>query len=98
MRRFTPAQKLLAVRLRLEEGFSLKEVCAEVSVTQSALSRWVSLYRQFGEAGLQPAARSRAASLDQWQDESFRRQQTTWALWEQDRCLPKTSCLIMSAW
>jgi transposase InsO family protein len=39
----------------LEEGFSLKDVCAEIGVAQSALSRWVSLYRQFGEAGLQPA-------------------------------------------
>jgi len=53
VRRFTPDEKLKAVRLRLEEGFSLKDICAEVGVAQSGLSRWISQYQQFGEAGLQ---------------------------------------------
>jgi transposase InsO family protein len=51
--RFAPEVRLKAVRLRLEEGFSLEDVCAEIGVGTSALNRWVSLYRQFGEAGLQ---------------------------------------------
>jgi transposase InsO family protein len=53
LRRFTPDEKLKAVRLRLEEGFSLKDICAEIGVAQSGLSRWISEYQQFGEAGLQ---------------------------------------------
>jgi transposase InsO family protein len=62
---YSPQDRLKAVRLRLEEGFSLDDVCAEVGVTQSALSRWVKRYRQFGEVGLQPADRlkTRAARL-----------------------------------
>jgi transposase InsO family protein len=52
-RRFTPEQKLRAIRLRLEEGFILKDVCAEIGVAQSNLSRWIRLYQQSGEAGLQ---------------------------------------------
>jgi transposase InsO family protein len=62
---YSPAVRLRAVRLRLEEGFNLKDVCAEIGVAQSALSRWVSLYRQFGEAGLQSAheKKSRRAKL-----------------------------------
>ena len=56
---FAPEVRLKAVRLRLEEGFSLHDVCAEIGVGQSALSRWVQLYRQFGEAGLQPADRGK---------------------------------------
>jgi len=47
-----------AVQLYLEEGFKLKEVCAEMGMVTSCLSRWIGLYRQFGEAGLQPAASS----------------------------------------
>ena len=53
LRRFSPDEKLKAVRLRLEEGFSLKDICAEVGVAQSGLSRWISQYQQFGEASLQ---------------------------------------------
>ena len=53
VRRFTPDEKLKAVRLRLEEGFSLKDICAEIGVAQSGLSRWVRQYQQFGETGLQ---------------------------------------------
>jgi len=55
-RRYPLEAKLKAVRLRLEEGFKLGDVCAEMGMAQSCLSRWVTLYRQFGEAGLQAAA------------------------------------------
>ena len=52
---YPPADKLKAVRLRLEEGFSTKDVCAELGMATSCLNRWVQLYREFGEGGLQPA-------------------------------------------
>ena len=55
-RRYTRDEKLRAVRLRLEEKFSLEDVCAETGVTQSALSRWLRLYKEQGEAGLQSEA------------------------------------------
>ena len=55
---YTPADKLRAVRLRLEEGFSSKDVCAEMGMAASCLNRWVKLYQQFGEAGLQSARQS----------------------------------------
>jgi transposase-like protein len=51
--RQVPADKLKAVRLRLEEGFRLEDVCAEIGVAQSGLSRWIRQYQEFGEAGLQ---------------------------------------------
>ena len=54
--RYPPEVRLKAVRLRLEEGFSLADVCQELGMAQSCLSRWVCLYQQFGEAGLQRAA------------------------------------------
>jgi transposase InsO family protein len=57
-RSFSAAEKMKAVQLRLEEGFKLEDVCAEMGMVPSCLSRWISLYRQFGEAGLQPAAYS----------------------------------------
>jgi transposase InsO family protein len=50
--RFSPEQKLRAVRLRLEEGFGLKDVCAEIGVAQSNLSRWIRQYQKSGQAGL----------------------------------------------
>ena len=53
VRRFTADEKLKAVRLRLEEGFSLADVCAEIGVAQSGLSRWIRQYHALGEAGLQ---------------------------------------------
>lgn len=54
-RRYTLDEKLRAVRLRLEEGFSLKEISSEMGMAVSCLSLWVNKYRQFGEVGLQPA-------------------------------------------
>jgi len=53
--RFTVAEKLRAVRLHLEEGFSYTLVAEECHVNKSSLQRWVDQYRLAGEAGLQPA-------------------------------------------
>ena len=63
-RRYTVAEKLKAVRLCLEEGFSQQQVCDEMGMALSGLNRWVSQYRQEGEAGLQarPSGK-RAAKL-----------------------------------
>lgn len=64
VRRYTPDEKLKAVRLRLEEGFSVRDICAEIGVVPSGLNRWISQYRQQGEAGLQHRmAGKRAAKL-----------------------------------
>ena len=46
MRRYTVAEKLKAVRLRLQEGFSSEEVCAELGVGSSSLAVWISRYRR----------------------------------------------------
>lgn len=37
MRRFTAAEKLKAIRLHLEEGFSMALVCQELNVSKSSL-------------------------------------------------------------
>lgn len=52
--RYPAAVKLKAVRLHLEEGFNQAMVCQEMAIGSSSLAVWVSRYRQFGEAGLQP--------------------------------------------
>lgn len=63
-RRYSVAEKLKAVRLCLEEGFSQQQVCDEMGMAHSGLSRWIGRYRQEGEAGLQPRfAGKRAAKL-----------------------------------
>jgi transposase-like protein len=54
MRRFTVAEKLKAVRLRMEEGFSLSLVCQELNVSKSSLEHWLQAYRLGSETGLQP--------------------------------------------
>src|SRR5580700_3807632 len=54
MRRFTVHEKLKAVRLHLEEGFSLSLVCEELAVSKSSVEHWLQAYRLAGEAGLQP--------------------------------------------
>jgi transposase InsO family protein len=54
-RRYTVAEKLRAVRLHREEGFSLSLVCQELAVSKSSLEHWLQAYRLAGEAGLQPA-------------------------------------------
>jgi transposase InsO family protein len=53
-RRFTVAEKLKAVRLHKEEGFSIDLVCRELNVSKSSLGLWLQAYRLGGEAGLQP--------------------------------------------
>ena len=64
MRRFTPDEKLKAVRLYLEEGFSQALVCAELGISNSRLEHWLQAYRLGGEAGLQPVSvRRRQARL-----------------------------------
>jgi hypothetical protein len=64
---YSPEVRLKAVRLRLEEGLRLKDVCAEMGAAQSALSRWVKVYEQLGEGPGQVRWRPRfryAASND----------------------------------
>jgi len=58
-RRYTVAEKLKAVRLHLEEGFSQALVCQELGVSKSILGMWLQQYRLAGEAGLQPMGRGR---------------------------------------
>jgi len=53
-RRFTTGEKLKAIRLHLEEGFSMALVCQELNVSKSSLGLWLQAYRLGGEAGLQP--------------------------------------------
>ncbi len=53
--RFSAAEKLRAVRLHLEEGFSYNLVAEECHVNKSSLQRRMELYKLAGEAGLQPA-------------------------------------------
>ena len=63
-RRYTVAEKLKAVRLCLEEGFTMELVCRELDVSKASLVLWLRAYRQDGEAGLQnPYAGKRAARL-----------------------------------
>ena len=64
MRRYTVAEKLKAVRLRLEEGFTQDLVCQELDLGKSTLVLWLQAYRLGGEAGLQPVSvRRRQAKL-----------------------------------
>jgi transposase InsO family protein len=56
-RRYTVAEKLKAVRLYQEEGFSLSLVCQEMHIGKSSLEHWLQAYRLGGEAGLQPPPR-----------------------------------------
>lgn len=46
------AYRLKAVRLRLEEGYSLSLIAQEMGCTANSISRWVDCYERFGEAGL----------------------------------------------
>jgi len=48
-KRYTFEEKLRAVKLRLEEGFGLELVCAEMGVSKTSLGVWL---RQEGEMGL----------------------------------------------
>src|SRR5438552_5565591 len=51
-RRYPADFKLRAVKLRLEEGFSLAMVSEELGVTGDTVLRWTTRYQKFGEAGL----------------------------------------------
>lgn len=63
-RRYTVDEKLKAVRLHLEEGFSQQQVCDEMGMAHSGLSRWIGQYREQGQAGLQNrSSGKRAAKL-----------------------------------
>jgi transposase len=42
-----------AVQLCLEEGFPVPQVAREMGVGRSTLTKWIKLYRDQGEAGLQ---------------------------------------------
>ena len=46
-----------AVQLCLEEGFPIRQVAREMGVGLSTLSKWVRVYREQGEAGLEPHPR-----------------------------------------
>ena len=46
-----------AVQLCLEEGFPVERVARQMGVGRSTLDKWVKLYREQGEAGLQPHPR-----------------------------------------
>jgi transposase InsO family protein len=54
MRRITSDEKLRAVRLHTEEGFSLNLVSQEMGVSKNSVGNWVKAYRLGGEAGLRP--------------------------------------------
>ena len=51
-RRFTVAEKLRAVRLYREAGFSPAQVCEELKISHSSLEHWLKACRRAGEAGL----------------------------------------------
>jgi transposase InsO family protein len=50
-----------AVQLCLEESFPVKQVAREMGVGLSTLSKWVRVYREQGEAGLQSQPRRRGS-------------------------------------
>lgn len=52
-RRYTVAEKLKAVRLSTEEGFSLDMISQEMGASRCSLDNWIKAYRLSGEAGLQ---------------------------------------------
>ena len=60
-RRYEAAFKLRAVKLHLEEGFTLQMVAEELGVCKDTIFLWVSQYREFGEErlrGLLPGTRA----------------------------------------
>lgn len=58
-RRYRFEEKLKAVRLHLQEGFSRDLVCEETGVAPTTLTTWLKDYRAHGEAGLQGQAAPR---------------------------------------
>jgi len=58
-RRYTYDEKMRAVKLHLEEGFTEKLVGEETGIAVSTISMWVGLYRRDGEMGLRQKATPR---------------------------------------
>ena len=48
--------KLRIVKLRLEEGHEVRQICEQSGISRNALFLWVKAYRAHGEAGLFPAS------------------------------------------
>ena len=51
-RRYSPELKLRAVKLHLEEGFSVPLVCQEMGVSQASVHYWLGVYKARGQEGL----------------------------------------------
>ena len=47
--------------MRLEEGFSVQDVCGEMGMAVSCLHNWIHRYQKFGEVGLQRTESSKRA-------------------------------------
>ena len=50
--------RLKAAKWCEEEGFDPKDVAAEIGCSPTTLSKWIGLYRRFGEVGLENGAMS----------------------------------------
>lgn len=49
-RKYSPEEKLRAVKLYLEEGYSIKKIAAELEVPEhSTVSRWIKEYLSYGQ-------------------------------------------------
>ena len=55
--RYSLETKLKAVHLYLEEDYSTDLICRQIGVSLSSLKKWITRYRQSGEAGLKPLER-----------------------------------------
>ncbi len=62
--RYSPEEKLKAVRLVLEDGFSRNLVSEEIGVCRSSLVAWIGKYRAEGEAALRELRVAPAAGKD----------------------------------
>lgn len=56
--RYPAEVRLKAVKLHLEEGFSLRLVAQEMGISRDTVHGWAQRYRKFGRAGLEPQAGS----------------------------------------
>jgi transposase InsO family protein len=54
-------ERLRAVKLHLEEGFTQKMVAEEMGITLAGVQKWISQYRQHGEEGLKDRERKASA-------------------------------------
>ena len=62
-RHFFLSFKLRVVKMRVEENLPVKLVCSEAGLHQTTLSKWVRLYRQYGESGLAPRPREAGSEV-----------------------------------